>query len=133
MWMGKFNTASNVKMFGFKMNADGRIATPAVYTFTQPATDVNGIVCYSTSATDFWFYIVSSGGNGASIIRRVHYLKSSQAVQSSTTVFTGPPGMEGLTLVGSQVWSTSESGGRYYQEGSQLRQDLYPFLSGVVP
>ncbi len=132
-WTGKFDSDVIRKIYGFKINADGSLATPAVYSFNQPATDVNGVVCYSTTSTEFWFYIASSGAENASVMRRVKYLKSSPNVQSSTVVFTGPAGMEGLTLVGSQVWSTSESGARYYQGGTPQRTDLYPFLSGIVP
>jgi hypothetical protein len=131
-WLSDWDTGSIRKLLGFKLNADGSLAVPAIYAFNLPSTLVNGIACYSATSTDLWFYIGTSGGENASVIKRVHYVKGDQTVQSATTVFTGPAGLEGLTLIGSQVWSTSESGGRYYQSVS-LRTDLWPFLSGINP
>jgi hypothetical protein len=134
LWAGDWDTVDIRKLFGFKINADGSIATPAVYSFNLPATIVNGIACYSTSATDVWFYILSAGGDNPSYLRRVRYLKSSPTPQSSTVVFTGPAGEEGLTMVGTQVWATSESGGRFYQSRTASPwTDLYPFLYGIAP
>jgi hypothetical protein len=134
LWTSDWDTVDIRKLHGFKLNADGSIAVPAVYSFNLPATIVNGIACYSASATDLWFYILSAGGDNPSYLRRVRYLKSSATPQSSTIVFTGPAGEEGLTMVGTQVWATSESGGRFYQSRTtDPWTDLYPFLYGVAP
>lgn len=134
LWTSDWDTADIRKLHGFKLNTDGSIAVPAVYSFNLPATLVNGIACYSATATDLYFYILSAGGDNPSILRRVRYSKSSSTPQSSTTVFTGPAGQEGLTMVGTQVWTTSESGGRFYQSRTtDPWTDLYPFMYGIAP
>jgi hypothetical protein len=38
-----------------------------------------------------------------------------------------------LTIVGSEIWTSNESGGRFYQKGAAPWDDLYPFVFGVVP
>ena len=134
LWTSDWDTVDIRKLHGFKLNPDGSIAVPAVYSFNLPATIVNGIACYSATATDVWFYILSAGGDNPSYLRRVRYAKSSATPQSSTIVFTGPAGQEGLTLVGTQVWTTSESGGRFYQSRTtDPWTDLYPFCYGIAP
>lgn len=128
LWTTEYSTGANKKLLGFKINTDGSIATPAVYSFTLPVTAVNGMCCYNITATECYFYVVTGG-----VWKRVRYLKSSATAQSTTNVFVGPGGTEDFTLVGTQVWTTNESGARYYQKRTDGTpwDNLYPFLFGM--
>ncbi|PTX96579.1 LamG-like jellyroll fold domain-containing protein [Opitutus sp. ER46] len=127
LWVSEYDSAAKKKILGFVLNSSGGITTPAKYAFTLPVFSVNGMACYNMTATECYFYVVTGG-----VWKRVRYLKSSATAQSTTTVFSGPPGTEDLVLVGTQVWTTSETGGRYYQKGAGW-DNLFPFLFGVSP
>ncbi len=129
LWTTEYDTSSNRKLLGFKINPDGSIPLQnAVYSFTLPVTGVNGMCCYNMTSTECYFYVVTGG-----VWKRLRYLKSSATAQSNTTVFTGPGGTEDFTMVGSQIWTTNESGARYYQKRTSPApwDNLYPFLFGV--
>jgi hypothetical protein len=135
-WSAGFDETANVKLLGFRFNADGSIAVPAVYAFTLPVPKVQGVAVYSMTSTDVWCYLSTSFGDTTSVWKRVHYVKSSATAQSTTTVFSGPAGTEGLAMDGSSVWSVSESGAKYYQkrtDGNAQWDDLYPFVFKVTP
>lgn len=128
LWVSDYEDAA-MKIVGFKINADGSIASTATYIFNLPTTKVNGMVCYNTTATQFKFYTVRAG-----VWTRVTYNKTSATpVSTVTPVFTGPGGTEDLTIIGSEIWTSNESGGRFYQKGAAPWDDLYPFVFGVVP
>ncbi len=129
LWTTEYNTGANKKLLGFKINADGSIANAAaVYSFNLPVTAVNGMCCYNITATECYFYVVTGG-----VWKRLRYLKSSATVQSTTNVFITPGGTEDFTIVGSQIWTTHESGARYYQKRTDGApwDNMYPFLFGV--
>jgi hypothetical protein len=129
LWTADYDPSVTKKVLGFKLNADGSLQVPAVYAFNLPITGLNGIACYQSSATDLWFYMMGGG-----VFRKVHYVKSSPTAVSVTTVFTAPGGTEDLTLVGTQVWTTNETGAVSYQKRtnqSAWMEDLYPFLFGM--
>lgn len=128
LWTCDYDSSAYKKILGFVINSSGAVTTPAKYAFTLPVISVNGFACYNTTSTEFYFYMVTGG-----VWKRVRYLKSSATAQSTSTVFNGPHGTEDFTLVGSQVWTTSETGARVYQKGSELWPELYPFLFGVSP
>lgn len=129
LWTTEYNTGSNRKLLGFRINTDGSVATAAaVYSFNLPVTAVNGMCCYSMTATECYFYVVTGG-----VWKRLRYLKSSPTVQSTTNVFVGPGGTEDFTMVGTQIWTTNESGARYYQKRTDGApwDNMYPFLFGM--
>jgi hypothetical protein len=135
-WSAGFDETSLVKLLGFRLNADGSLAVPAVYSFTLPVTKVQGLAVYSTTSTDVWCYLSTSYGDTTSVWKRVHFVKSTATAQSTTTVFSGPAGTEGLATDGSSVWSVSESCAKYYQkrtDGNAQWDDLYPFIFKVTP
>ena len=129
LWTGDYDPSLTKKILGFKLNADGSLQTPAVYSFNLPITGLNGLACFQSSATDLWFYL-----QGGGVFRKVRYLKSGPNAVSNTVVFTAPGGTEDLTLVGTQVWTTNETGATSYQKRtnqSAWMEDLYPFLFGL--
>ena len=129
LWTTEYNTSANKKLLGFKINADNTIASAAaVYSFNLPVTAVNGMCCYSMTSTECYFYVVSGG-----VWRRVRYVKGNATAQANTAVFIGPGGTEDFTMVGSQIWTTNESGARYYQKRTDGApwDNMYPFLFGM--
>ena len=129
LWTGDYDPSLTKKILGFKLNPDGSLQTPAVYSFNLPITGLNGLACFQSSATDLWFYL-----QGGGVFRKVRYLKSGPNAVSNTVVFTAPGGTEDLTLVGTQVWTTNETGATSYQKRtnqSAWMEDLYPFLFGL--
>jgi hypothetical protein len=134
-WVADFDQAVNRKLMGYAIDASGNIATSPTYTFTLPVLDTQGVTCYAATSTTLSFYVATSFSTNPSKIYRVQYTKGNATATSTTTVFTGPNGLEDMTMVGSTPWTISESGARYYQKRTSPApwDDLYPFLFGLAP
>lgn len=132
LWTGDFTASSGDyrAIIGFAIQPDGGIdSADPLHHFTLPVIKAQGIYCHYTSPSHFAFYVSASWGDNPSHIYDVIYERGNPEAVSHRTVFYGPAGLEDLDMIGSQLWSVSESGGKHYQKRSgEPWEDLFPFV-----
>ena len=141
LWTTQFtSTAGDLRsIVGFELDVFGGFDPKApAHHYVLPVNKAQGIYCYEATCTELGFYVSRSFSDNPSEIVDLRYDRGVPAVASSTTLFTGPAGLEDLGMIGSELWTSSESGAKYFQKrDSNPWTDLFPFVfaidTGVSP
>ena len=132
LWTADYDTVNLKKINGYKV-INGVPNTTASYSYTLPKLAVQGLTCYSATSTNFSFYL--STGSGSTLWSATYARPSGSAATNVISKFGSPQGIEDLAMVGSQVYTVSESGGAYYQKRTSPApwDELFPLLFGIQP
>jgi len=129
LWVGQFDSSVLKYIFGYQIYSNGSVSSSPLYTFKLPVAKVQGIYCHQANRDTLRFYFSTSYGDNPSYIYDVTYNKSSQNYTSIYTRFQGPAGLEGMAMIGADLWCAGESGAKYYQKRtSSPWQDFFPFV-----
>ncbi len=123
------NTPSSVDVFELTSS------TTAVYrsSFTEVQEKAQGIAVYQDDQQTKHTLLSQSYGSGDSGIYTGTYTNGGAVATSSSLLLSGPAGFEDVVVYNDALWSTSESGAKYYQKRSSPTpwSPLFPFLFSV--
>lgn len=134
LWTSHCDSSTLRKLLGFKINTSTKaVYTSATHSYTVPVYNVQGVYCYSATSTQLKFYIMTSSSDFPSALYDVTYNRGISTAASYTLLTYLPAGGEDLTMIGSDLWTVSESGAKYYQNRTNSFRwlSLYPFIYGL--
>ena len=129
LWLGSFSTSSGANLCTVAVDADGRLGE-VLDRWALPTTKVQGVL----SLGDDQVLLSQSYGSSD----RALYLWRLDS-DTYAPVLGGPSGFEDLALSPEGlIWTSSESGGRYFQKRFQENilcgpnwNDLYPYAMAL--
>lgn len=122
------------QLLGYEINpATKAVGSTASHVYNLPILQLQGLACYSATSTQMKFYMSKSGGDNDSVIYDVVYTRGTANATSCVVKTLAPAGLEDLTMVGSNLWSSSESAATAWQKYTQPGAwfSFFPFIFGL--
>lgn len=133
LWVGDWRTASDVApyLYAHPLDENGRpvVDDPVVYALPR---NIQGVDFFDMNGEVFIFMSRNRSSTEAELLRYRPWQLDPYAVNAPDSVITMPHGIEDLSFFeDGTLWTNSESGTDYYQNGPPSWSTFYPFVYSV--
>lgn len=133
-WTSMNDDTNFRQLLGYTINPTTKaVATTPTHVYNLPILKLQGLVCYSATATQLKFYMSASGGDNDSTIYDVVYTRGTANATSCVVKTLAPAGVEDLVMVGDELWSSSESAAAVWQKYTEPGAwfNFFPLIFGL--